>query len=287
MKAGIISPSGLISGMADIQKGIDYLENIGYEVVLGNNIFSTYRFMAGTDSQRAADVMDVFSNKEIDIIFCTRGGSGLSRIFPWLDFDVIKNNPKPVVGFSDITALQNAIYAKTKGEGYSGFMLKYNFWDKELGQKTESSLSALLSNKLFEINEGSTVIGGEAEGILVGGCFSIFVSLFGTEYMPDLTDKIVFLEDIGEQTYKIDRMLTQLRQQANFDKVKGIIFGSFTSCNMADPEDGTLDDIIADFAKDLNIPIIKDVSYGHTPNGYVLPIGKKIKLDATNCKIEY
>ena len=119
---------------------------------------------------------------------------------------------------------------------------------------------------------------GEAEGVLIGGCLSVFNALCGTKYFPKLKNKILLIEDVGEKTYRIDLMLDQLKKQKDFDKVKAIIFGSFLNCKIADIGDGTIDEIIKNFVQTLDIPVIYNFPYGHIKSRFILPIGKKIKL---------
>lgn len=280
MKVGIVSPSGLVENIEALERGLSYLKNNGLEPIVAKHVLSRWWYMAGDDKSRAQDMMEFFENPEVEAIICTRGGAGATRILPYLDFDIIAKNPKPVIGLSDTTAIQNAILAQSNIKSLTGFLVIYDFIKGTIGENTEKSLKAIINNQNLVIKSGETVNSGVAEGILVGGCLSVFRNLFGTKYMPDLSAKIVLIEDVGEKPYKIDAMLTHLRQQPNFDKIKGIIFGKFANCVSADAEDGTIDDVIAYFCQDIKIPIIKNFEYGHIENRYVLPIGAKLKLDA-------
>ena len=148
-------------------------------------------------------------------------------------------------------------------------------------------------NTLFDnhqtIVSGDCLKKGECKGKIIGGCLSVLTYLCGTEYFPNLSGKILLLEDIGEKTYKIDLMLNQLKQQKNFNKLKGIIIGQFHNCIISDKEDGTIEDCIKDFTKDLNIPIITNFAYGHVKERYVVPLNKIITLKATKkeCSISW
>lgn len=197
-----------------------------------------------------------------------------------LDFELIKKNKKPVFGLSDSTALQNALYQKSGIVSYTGFLPIYDFENEQLDAKIEQSMQHIFDSLEQKIYSGKQIVEGKAEGILVGGNLSVLCYLCGTPYFPNLENKILLLEDIGEKSYKIDLMLNQLKQQKNFDKLKGLIFGSFTKCVEADTKDGSVEDIILRFAKQLSIPSIYDFEYGHIPSRYVLPIGLNVKLDA-------
>lgn len=284
-KVGVISPSSFIE-KGSIEEGISYLESFGLTTVLGNYTNSIYRYMGGNDEQRAQDIMDFFKNPEIKAIFCTRGGGGSTRLLPYLDYEVIKNNPKPIFGLSDSTGLQNAIYAKSGNISYTGFLLVYDFRSGAIDGLVDASLQEIFKGNKLVIKDGETVISGVAEGAIIGGNIATFCRLFGTGYCPDFKDKILLLEDVGGKTWQLDLMLEQIKQQANFDKLKGIVFGAFTNCQQFDVEDGTVDENIAYFCDGLNIPIIKNFTYGHIPSRHVLPIGKLCRLDANNCCLE-
>lgn len=287
-KIGIASPAGFINSPEEVRLPLEYLSSLGFECVLGKNVYNQNRFMAGTDEERAQDIMDFFKNPDIKAIFTTAGGCGSQRILPLLDYEIIKQNPKPIIGLSDNTALQLGIWQQTKNLSVTGFSLKYDFKNGKIDPLVAQSLNSVLSGQKQTITSGDCVISGKTSGIVLGGCLSLIRSLAGTPYFPDLHDSILLIEDVGEKTYKLDLMLTQLRQQPNFSKVKGIIFGTFAGCEPADKKDGTLDEVINDFcAKIHRIPVIKNFAYGHIPSRYVLPIGGSAELDASACRLEY
>lgn len=285
-KAALIAPAGKIINPEVLELGRRYLENLGYQVVLGEHIFSADRYMAGTDHERAADVMAAYQDPEIKIIFTAAGAAGCQRILPLLDYELIAANPKPLVGLSDITALQLAIWQKAKVGSLTGMTVSLDFSDGHINPFLEENLLKILKGHKLFAQGGQTVIGGTTEGILVGGCLSLLRNLCGTEYYPDLTDKILVLEDVGERIHKIDLMLTQLKQNPGFSKLRGIIFGQFFNCIPKDDFDGDVDAIISDFCQGLNIPVIKDFPYGHIRERYVLPIGAKVKFNADTCVLE-
>ena len=278
-KIGIIAPSVGLKDK-DISPSLKYFKKLGLVPILADNIKDEYRYMAGTDKARATAINKMFADTSIKTLFCLRGGAGATRMLPFLDYNAIKNTPKPIIGLSDSTALQNALIAKTNNPSLTGFLPIYDLNDKEINKETDKSLQNALFADKHQITSGNALIKGSAEGQLIGGCLSVFLYLCGTPYMPDFKDKILLLEDIEEKTYKIDLMLNQLKQQKNFNKLKGIIFGAFTDCPIIDPEDGTVEDCIKDFTKDLNIPVITNFAYGHIPSRHIVPLGIKAKLTA-------
>lgn len=285
---GIIAPSAGLQNKT-LTPALTYLQNLGLKVKTANNFTKQYRYMAGTDTERATTLNQMFADNTIKALFCLRGGAGATRILDMLDYNIIKNNPKPVIGLSDSTALQNAIYAKTGNPSLTGFLPLYDFNNKEIDTLVDSSLRDALFSDSHQIKSGQTLIKGSAEGTLIGGCLSVFCYLCGTPYFPDLEGKILLLEDIGEKTYKIDLMLNQLKQQKNFDKLKGIILGQFIDCPMSAPEDGSIEDCIKDFTAGLHIPVITNFAYGHIPSRFILPIGFPVNIISaeSNCSLNW
>lgn len=288
-KVGIASPAGFINSMEEIAPALEYLQSLGLEPVIGKHVLDKYFYMAGTDADRAADLNGFFADDEIKAIFTTAGGCGSQRALSFLDYALIRKNPKPIFGLSDNTSLQNGIYAQTQCPCVTGFSLKYDFKNGHFSDFTQKSLEAVFSGKKQKIQSGQTLVAGKSEGILIGGCLSTFRNLIGTPYMPDLSGKILLLEDVGEKSYKIGVMLTQILQQKGFENVVGIIFGQFTNCEPSEAQDGSVEDMLQELPQLLNkqIPIIYNFAYGHVPDRYVLPIGEKVRIDADACLLEY
>ncbi len=285
-KVGIISPSSCLNDKAPVA-GINYLKSLGLEPITGQHILSSHHYMAGTDQERADDINTFFADKQIKAIFCTRGGAGSLRTLPKLDFETIKQNPKPIFGLSDSTALQNGIYTQTNNISYTGFLLSYDFRQDTVNPMVDADLQNILTGKSCKYTSGNCINPGQAEGELVGGNMYAFCSLCGTPYFPNLSGKILVLEEIGEKSYKLDIMLRQLSMQPGFDQLKGIIFGSFEAITTADSCDGSAENNITIFAKELSIPAIKNFQYGHIPARHILSIGQKVNLDAENCILSF
>lgn len=277
--AGIISPSISLSGKKDFSAGLKYLEEQGYNLILGKQLENSF-FSENTEKQRATDIMDMFCNPDVDIIFCTSGGAGSQRLLPYLDFSTIKNNPKPIVGHSDNTALQLGIYSQTGNVYISGFSLDYDFRTSSVSDMVATSFEAITKSAPISFQSGKTLNKGQSQGILIGDCLSMVCDLCGTKYFPDLEGKILVLEDECEKPYKIDRLLTTIKQHPQFDKISGIIFGQFTDCDSANSTYGKINDVLHIFAKQAPFPIIYDFPFGHIKDKYVLPMGKHFYMDA-------
>ena len=275
----VIAPCGQIGEMSKIKSAVDYLRSLGFVPIYGKNIFKTYRYMAGTDKERANDVNHAFADPQIKAIFCARAAAGGTRILPYIDYQSIRLNPKPLIGFCDNAALQIALWQNSGIISYNGFVMTYDFKDNHLDPLIDDNLQKLLNGETFIIKSGKVIQGGITKGKLICVNLSVLTKMAGTPYFPDLSDKILLIEDVHEKIYRIDLMMQQLKQQPNFNKLRGIIFGQFTDTD-SDDEDGHLDDCFNDLLQGLNIPAIKDFNFGHTVSRHVLPLGGEVELDA-------
>lgn len=284
-KVAIVAPSGQIGSDEKIKDGLKYLKKLGLCPILGKHTLSKYRYMAGSDKERAEDINNAFLNPEIKAIFCVRAAAGATRILPFINYSQIKKNPKPLIGFCDNAALMLALNKKANIISWNGFLLTYDFKDKKLDPLIQNHIENLLNGKKYIINSGHTIKKGTTKGQLICCNLSVLLRLAGTPYFPNLKNKILLIEDVHERLHKIDLMLQQLKQLPNFNKISGIILGQFTDID-SDEEDGSLNDSIEDFVKDLDIPIIKDFCFGHTKSRCVLPLGGTVKFSATKCSLE-
>lgn len=284
-KIALVAPSGQIGCEEKIAAGLKYLRGLGLTPVFGKHLFDRRRYMGGTDKDRAEDINAAFADPQIKAVFCVRAAAGATRILPYLDYALIQKNPKPLTGFCDNVALQLALYQKCGLISWNGFLPTYDFKDGTLNSLVRDSLEKLINGKPYIITSGTTVNDGQAQGTLLCSNLSVLMRLAGTPYFPDLSGKILLIEDVHERLHKIDLMLQQLKQQPNFDRLRGIIFGQFTDCS-GDEEDGTLDDCFADFLDGANLPAVKDFEFGHTPARYVLPLGASVKFDAGKATLE-
>lgn len=280
---GIICPARFIDLKHPSFKLLEErLTSLGLKVKYGKTVGSKFGYLADTDLLRVKDIEEMFLDKEVSLIVAMLGGYGCSRIVDMIDYEIIKNNPKLLIGFSDITVLLNSIYKKTLIPTVHGPVGIY------LGKQSLDEVSLtdfnnlLFSNQLgrsLSCDSAVTYIGGKTKGKLVGGNLSLITTLVGTPYEIDFTEKIVFIEDIDEGVYRIDRYFSQLRLSGSISKAKGFVFGYFTDINQEDNA-FSLDDIIDQYFKELNVPIIKNFSSGHDLPFISLPIGLEVELDA-------
>ena len=281
-KVAVLAPCGQIGSIEKIQSGLDYLKSLGFKPVLGKHVFDTCRYMAGTDEDRAEDMNHAFADSQIKAIFCVRAAAGGTRILPHLDYDMIKLNPKPFIGFCDNAALQIALLQKSNIISYNGFVMTYDFKDNHLDSLIRDNLERLLRGELFSVNSGTVYRSGKNTGKLIACNLSVLTKMAGTPYFPGLSGKILLIEDVHEKIYRIDLMLQQLKQQPDFAKLHGIIFGQFTDSD-CDSEDGHLEDCFNDFMDGYDMPAVKNFNFGHTVSRHVLPMGADVELDADKC----
>lgn len=278
-KIALIAPSGRLE-KESLKAGLSWFEKQGLKPVLMPHLFKKHFYMAGSDLERAADINTAFADSSIKAIFCARGGAGATRVLPFLDWKIIQKNPKPIFGLSDSTALQNAAYALAKNISFTGFLPIFDFRSGTLDKRIEKSIKGVFENKPQIYTGGKTLVKGHAEGVLIGGCLSVLHYLLGTKYMPDLKDKILLIEDVGEKTYKLDLMLQRLTLEPNFNRLAGIVFGQFLGCDEADIGDGTVHQIIKSFVDKFKFPVLEAFPYGHIKSRYILPIGAKVNFDS-------
>ena len=270
---GIIAPANYSNDSSKYE--IDYLIEKGFNIVYGKSFGNSWYGFGATDDVRADDINKMFSNKDIKAIFAIRGGYGTIRIVDKLDYENIKKNPKIFMGYSDITTLLLAINEKTGLVTYHGPMT-VNF--KDIPIETENSFVDTIQNNkrinLLDYEKSYSIMKqGTAEGEIIGGNLALIVASLGTKYEINTDNKILFLEETNEATYRIDRMLQQLKLAGKLDKIKGIILGNFKNAKQAEKDDMSLDDVFWETFKDMNIPIIKNFKSGHVRPFITVPIG--------------
>lgn len=290
---GLITPSSAISRGA-FEKTLENISELGFKVEYSNNIHVRKGFLAGTDSQRIADIHDMFDNSNVDGIICARGGYGSARLLPSLDYELIKSNPKVLVGYSDITALLYGIHKMTNLVCFHGPVGASTFTPFTTGQfekvliKGRSSVE-IDRPKTWKEKESAeferwNITSGKAQGQLIGGNLSLMVSLIGTPYDIDFTDKIIFIEEVGESIYRVDRMLTQLLLSGKLNKAKGIVLGVFNNCDSLPTDSGygmstSLKEVIIDRLANLKIPTMYGLPIGHIDDNATLPFGIEVELN--------
>lgn len=284
---GLIAPASPIYAQSDFDRMIESLEDLGYKLVLGEHIKDRNGYLAGLDNDRVSDLHAMFSNDDIDGILCTRGGYGSNRILDSIDFDLIQQNPKPFIGFSDITSLHMAIYKNTGLITFHGPVGK-SYWN----DFTVSSWNEILHKSATPIysipddQEGAfTISPGEAEGILLGGNLTVLTSLLGSDYLPEFDNAILFLEDVGEDVYRVDRMFSQLALSGILDQINGLVFGKCTECSMT-TNSMTLKEVLDHYIKPLGIPAFYGAMISHEEQNLTIPVGISAAIDAENKTLE-
>ncbi len=283
---GLITPSSPLSPEL-LEASIAYFEKAGFKIKIGKNIQKTELFSAGTDEQRAADIMTFFKESDVSAIITTNGGTCSIRTLPLLDYEVIRKNPKPIIGYSDTTALQLGIYSKTGCISITGFNCS-DIQNGAIDHRILSTLTHCLNEESYSIHSGSTVNHGSVTAPLIGGNLMCLLNLMGTPYQPDFSNKILLIEDVGIEPYIVEGMFSQLYVAGILNNVSGVVIGAFSECTAQRflDQGGTTEDIIDFWCKRINVPCIKSFSYGHIESRYVLPIGQMATLDATNCKLD-
>ncbi len=270
------SPHTLTS--ADFNKIKNAFAKWGYDVIWSDAIFQKDRFLAGSDNIRAREINDAFADAKTDAIVALKGGYGSPRLLDKIDYAAIRKNPKPFFGFSDLTALQLALYARAGVPSQTGFVASYA--SEPLAPLLRQTLPKALKNEAQAFARLKSLTGGRAEGILVGGTLTLVETLVGTPYLPDMRGKILLLEDVGEEPYRLDRMLTHLRLAGVFNRIGGLILGQWEKCVAKDKAVGTTAAVLRDHFVRAPFPVIVDFPYGHARNHVVIPIGGHAVLDA-------
>jgi muramoyltetrapeptide carboxypeptidase len=283
---GIVAPSSPVpDGL--IEKSVVYFENLGFKVKTGKYLDKNELFAAGTDEERAADIMDFVKDPEVSVIITTNGGTCSIRTLPLLDHDLIQRHPKIIVGYSDATALQLGIYAKTGALSTTGFNCS-DIKNGAVAKNTWTSLLNCLNQESYSVSGGDTVFHGSVSASLIGGNLTCLLNLMGTPYQPYFSGKILLIEDVGIEPYLVEGMFSQLYVAGILDNVAGIVIGRFTECTAKhfDSKDVTTEDVIDFWCKRIKVPCIKNFPYGHIENRYVLPLGQIVTLDASNCRLD-
>ncbi len=297
---GLITPSSAISRQS-FDNTLKNMSELGFRVKYSTNMRVRKGFLAGTDAQRAEDLHAMFADDDVQGIFCARGGYGSGRLLPYLDYQLIRDNPKVFIGYSDITALHFGIFKNTGLVTFHGPVGASEFTEfttkcfektvlkgksrVEIEQAKDDQEKEDDQYRLRVISEGT------AQGKLVGGNLSLVSSLTGTPFDLDFTDKLVFLEEVGESPYRIDRMITQLLLAGKLQNAAGIALGVFNDCDYkpTDPDFGdttSLWEVISDRLGSLGIPVLYGLSFGHVANNATIPMGIDAELDTSTATLK-
>jgi muramoyltetrapeptide carboxypeptidase len=291
---GIIAPATAVTDPDDIQKAIQVLEYFGLKYKIGNSLKKNAGYKSRLADDRVYDLLDFFEDSEINGIFCIRGGYGSAQILDKIDYEIIKKNPKIFLGYSDITALHLAITQNTGLVTFHGPVLLSSFSSITLESFKKTLFSTEPIGTIFnpKILSGirpmypiRTIKEGSANGRLTGGNLSIICSLMGTPFEIDTKDKILFIEDVGEEPYRIDRMLTQLNLAGKLKQAKGIVFGKCAGCDFSGLNssriwDSALGEVLDYQLGNLNIPVFYGLLIGHTNEQFTLPYGIESEINS-------
>ena len=281
-RIAIAAPASAALDAADVDAGLAALRSRGLAVDAGRASIRPTTYLSGTDDERADELNALLARDDLDAIVCLRGGYGALRILDRIDYAAARAHPKLIVGYSDITALHFALYAKSGVPGLSGPMLasdwpqldgesEAQFWSVAGGRMVE--LAGPGDERLAPMNEG------EATGVLLGGNLALTVALLGTPYLPDLRGAILFLEDVGESPYRIDGMLARLRLAGVLGQLGGLVFGAFTDAEPpADRPSFSVDEVLAHYASFVDGPVASGLVYGHVSRKVTVPIGVQARL---------
>ena len=277
-KIAIVAPGKKIPGNG-IEKALEIFEQWGLQVVLGKNLFASHHQFAGTDKQRTADFQKMANDESIKALFCVRGGYGTTRVLDGIDFSGLMKNPKWVIGFSDITALLSHLHNLSIESIHA--IMPTLFGKRGTKQSVESLRKIVFGEPIEYVVKPNTLnIKGTGKGRLVGGNLSILCHLIGTDSDVDTRGKILFLEDVGEYLYRLDRMMVQMKRAGKLEKLAGLLVGHFSDSK----DDKTTAfgksayEIIAEHTKEYNYPICFGFPVGHEPTNYALPVSRKAVL---------
>ena len=289
---GLIAPASRGLDPEDMLFAQDVVTSLGFEVKLGQHLFDRWGYFAGTDEARAADLNAMFTDPKVDAIFCARGGYGASRLLPLLDYTSIARNPKILLGYSDITALHLAINRLTGLITFHGPIATQTFSDYTLAAFQQTLMQVprfqilagpvktdLIPGQIERHQRLRTLRGGKAEGHLIGGNLSLITHLLGSPYAPHFQGAILFIEDVDEAPYRVDRMLTALSLNGVFDQITGLVIGNFSHSRPFAPS-FSMSEVMTNQVKNLKIPVLKGLMIGHIKDQATLPIGARVSLDA-------
>jgi muramoyltetrapeptide carboxypeptidase len=284
---GLITPATQVSS-SEVNEAVSKLTGLGLRTKLGKHVLDQYGYLGGQDRDRAQDINDMFANPNVDAIIAVRGGWGCNRLLEYLDYDLIRQNPKIIMGYSDITSLLNAIYAQTNMVTFHGAVgtSTWNPFTKDYLQRILfDGLATTLDNR-NPLNSDPptvrTIRAGVTEGVLVGGNLSVFSAMVGSPYLPDFEGKILFIEEVSEDVYRVDRMLTQLRTAGILSKIKGFVFGNCKDCAPKMSPTLSMTDVLYDHIAPLGIPAWYGSMIGHITNKFTVPIGTRVEIDSVS-----
>ena len=291
---GIVSPASATFETVDLQIAKESLEALGLKVKVGEHMMDRHGYLAGDDKARAADINTFFADTSVAAVHPIRGGWGSSRLLPYLDFETIRRNPKIIIGYSDITALLLSIQARTGLVTFHGPIAlgRWDDWSLDYARRVLFNAEPVVYQPKRDLSDRNvltqtefrvqTITPGKARGRLLGGNLTVLTTIIGSPYLPDWDGAILFTEDVHEEPYRIDRMLTQLKLSGALGKIKGFVFGGCAQCEPGEGSYGglTLEEIFDDHIKPLGIPAWQGAMIGHQQPQWTLPEGVQVEIDS-------
>lgn len=292
----LVAPASATFLRMELEIARESLEALGLKVVVGEHLSDRHGYLAGADRARAADINRFFADRSIRAVLPIRGGWGSGRLLPYLDYEAIGRNPKIVLGYSDITALLLAITAKTGLVTFHGpnGLGRWDAWSVDFVKRVLFEGEAVTFENPREKGEflvqtehrTQTLVPGTATGRLLGGNLTVLTGMLGSPYLPDWDGAILFLEDVGEDLYRVDRMLTALKLAGVLPRLRGFVFGT---CEECEPGEGygslTLEEILDDHIRPLGVPSWRGAMIGHRMPQFTLPVGAEVEIDAARATI--
>jgi muramoyltetrapeptide carboxypeptidase len=286
-RVALVSPSGPLRDESDLERAVNNAREMGWEPVVGTHALARDGYFAGNDAERLADLQAAISDDDIDGIWCIRGGYGAARLLPSLQLDALQSRPKALIGYSDITSLHSA-WQRMGLSSFHGPTARAELTEFSRASFARTVLGGnVVAGAIAEpMPDARTLRAGTATGRLTGGNLALVASLCGTGWAIDFRDAIVVLEDINEATYRLDRMLLQLRLAGAFDGCVGLMLGQFTDCP-PESDDGarTLNAVMQECADLLGVPAVLGAPVGHVADQWTLPLGALATLDASACTL--
>ena len=277
-RVALVAPSGILPDRAQVELAMENARSLGWIPVLGENVSELHGYLAGTDEQRAADLNKALRDETIDAIWCVRGGYGAMRLLRDIDFPALKANPRPLIGFSDITALHAAIHSECGIVSFHGPTAR--------GELTEFSRDSLLRaveaqvDPCGEAASARVLRPGKARGRLAGGNLALIASLMGTPWSVDFDGAILIIEDIDEAVYRVDRMMRQLLLAGALGQCAAIVAGDFRPpAGETSEGNRSVDEVIAEAAEEAGIPCLAGAPFGHIDDQWTIPLGAVAELD--------
>ena len=289
----LVAPASATFRQMDLDIARESLEALGFAVKIGGHLLDRHGYLAGQDADRGRDINQCFADESVRAVLPIRGGWGSSRVLPYIDFDVIRRNPKVLLGYSDITALLLAAHAKTGLVTFHGpnGLGRWDEYSVEHFRRVLMQGEALTFENPRKTSDRNvltptehriqTITPGRARGRFLGGNLTVLTAIVGSEYLPAWDDAILFLEDVDEGFYRVDRMLTQMKLAGILARIRGFVFGTCAECPAGEGFGGlTLEEIFNDHIKPLGIPAWTGAMIGHQTPQWTVPVGAEVEIDA-------